>query len=140
MMKGTEPQSKNRFLLVLDILGFRKIVENWDAKKVYDIINEAIGVFDISKKQGVSEFNTLHFSDTFIFYQKDPSALDEHTFKNLYMCAAKIMTKLLAKKIPARGAISFGQFEISLDETDKHKIFLARHSKKLMIMGKKKIG
>lgn len=58
-----------RYLLYLDILGFKHIVQTRTPREVYDIVDKVVGEF---RKRGdrIQVFRTLYFSDTIIFYQE----------------------------------------------------------------------
>jgi hypothetical protein len=101
---------QGRYLLILDILGFSELVMKRGRNEVLHVIDVALGVFDrwghLNK-----QFKTIYFSDTFLFYQ-ETQGYGDWAFLDIYAIAALIHTALLAKGVPTRGAISFGEFDI----------------------------
>lgn len=120
MSKSTE-FSKGRYILYLDILGFSDLVKSKGAELVYETINNALMAFDHWDKLN-GQFQTLYFSDTFIFYQV-PEGYGDWAFLDVYAIGSMLLSALLAKEIPARGVISFGQFNVQVDESEKHQTF-----------------
>lgn len=107
--KTFQPQ-QGRYLLFLDILGFSELVRERGHNKVFRLINDALDVFE--RWENLNDlFKTIYFSDTFLFYQV-PKGYGDWAFLDVYGIAAFIHTSLLAKGIPTRGAISFGEFEV----------------------------
>lgn len=116
--------SQGRYLLFLDILGFSQLVNTRGRDEVLAVINEALSVFDRWGRLN-SEFKTIYFSDTFLFYQV-PKGYGAWAFLDVYAIGALVLTSLLAKGIPARGAISFGEFDV-FDRTEGgHQVYFGR--------------
>ncbi len=110
-----------RYLLFLDVLGFSKLVESKSTEEIYAVINEALQAF--SRWEELNQlFRTIYFSDTFIFYQ-DQKGYSNRTFLDVYAIGGMVLSALLAKGIPARGAISFGEFEVLNDQSGKHQVY-----------------
>lgn len=123
MSTVTDP-SQGRYLLFLDLLGFSDLVESQGAEEIYAIINEALQAFcrweELNKL-----FRTIYFSDTFLFYQ-EPKGYGDWAFLDVYAIGGMVLSALLAKGIPARGAISFGEFEARDDHSGKHQVYFGR--------------
>lgn len=116
--------SQGRYLLFLDILGFSQLVNTRGRDEVLGVINEALAEFDRWGRLN-SEFKTIYFSDTFLFYQV-PKGYGAWAFLDVYAIGALVLTSLLAKGIPARGAISFGEFDV-FDRTESgHQVYFGR--------------
>jgi hypothetical protein len=117
-------QHQGRYLLFLDILGFSDLVEGKGTDEIYEVINDALHAFshwnDLNDR-----FRTISFSDTFILYQ-DLNGYASAYFLDVYAIGGMILSALLAKGIPARGAISFGEFEVRHDSSGKHQVFFGR--------------
>ena len=113
-----------RYLLFLDILGFSELVETMGAKEIYQIINKALVAFkrweDLNQ-----QFSTIYFSDTFLFYQRS-KGYDTKAFLDVYAIGGMLLSALLAQGIPARGAISFGEFEVKDDQSGRHQLYFGR--------------
>lgn len=119
-----EALKNGRYLLFLDILGFSELVESRGAEKVYKTINEALRAFGRWERLN-KQFRTIYFSDTFIFYQKS-KGYGDWAFLDVYEIGGMVLSALLARGIPARGAISFGDFEVRNDQHDKHQVYFGR--------------
>ena len=113
-----------RYVLYLDILGFSDLVESRCAEEVYETINKALAAF--GRWEEVNNlFRTIYFSDTFIFYQEQ-KGYGDWAFLDVYDIGGMVLSALLANGIPARGAISFGEFEVRIDESAKHQVYFGR--------------
>jgi hypothetical protein len=113
-----------RYLLYLDVLGFSDIVETRAVEEVYAIVDECLQAFD--RWQRLNRlFSTIYFSDTFIFYQ-EPKGYGDWAFLDVYAIGGMVLSALLAKGIPARGSITFGEFEVRKDTTKKHQVYFGR--------------
>jgi hypothetical protein len=115
---------QGRYLLFLDILGFSELVKQRGRDEVLRVINEALDVFDRWARLN-RQFKTIYFSDTFLFYQV-PKGYGKWAFLDVYAIGALILTSLLAKGIPARGAISFGDFDVFDREGGEHQVYFGR--------------
>jgi len=120
----TTEGSEDRYLLYLDILGFSEIVKNRRAEDIYQILNqcvEAVSELD----EGPLPFSSLYFSDTVVFWHRKAGVYD---VAFIYSCviACKVYCELLAKRIPVRGAISYGQFSVRPGPTGKREIFFGK--------------
>ncbi|MFP0199042.1 hypothetical protein ACKJSM_28270 [Pseudomonas sp. PHC1] len=113
-----------RCLLFLDVLGFSQLVETKTVQEVYGVIDESLKAFGYWEKMN-GLFKTIYFSDTFIFYQ-EPKGYANWAFLDIYAIGSMLLSALLAKGIPARGAISFGEFEVDLDTTGRHQVYFGK--------------
>jgi hypothetical protein len=113
-----------RYLLYLDILGFKDIVQTRTPSEVYQIVDKVVAEF---RKRGdsIRDFRTLYFSDTIIFYQ-EPVGWGSWAFADIYAIAGMAWSALAAHGIPCRGAISFGEFHVELDSNQQHSIFFGK--------------
>lgn len=115
---------QGRYLLFLDILGFSQIVETKGTREIYSVIDGALKAFcRWEKLNGL--FKTMYFSDTFLFYQEQ-KGYGRWAFLDVYAIGGMVLSALLAAGIPARGAISFGEFEVQLDSTGRHSIYFGK--------------
>lgn len=110
-LKCTLQDQQGRYLLFLDILGFSELVMERGSDEVLRVINNALDAFGRWEKLN-GLFKAIYFSDTFLFYQV-PKGYGDWAFLDIYALAAFIHAALLAKGIPTRGAISFGEFHVS---------------------------
>lgn len=115
---------QGRYLLFLDILGFSQLVETKRTEEIYAIIDNALKTFSRWEKLN-GLFKTIYFSDTFIFYQ-EPKGYGNWAFLDVYAIGGMILSAVLAEGIPARGAISFGEFEVKFDATGRHQVYFGK--------------
>src|SRR5271166_4604568 len=119
-----EALSHGRYLLFLDILGFTDLVQQRGAAEIYKIIDDALQAFS-RWEEANKLFKTLYFSDTFVFYQ-EPKGYGDWAFLDVYAIGGMVLSALLSKGIPARGSITFGEFEVQADSTARHQIYFGR--------------
>lgn len=115
---------KGRYLLLLDILGFRKMIETLPAQEIYAKINSMLD----SARANQFLFGSLRFiyySDTLLMYS-DPPGYERIDFTHLLIAAGAATTGLLAKHIPVRGALAFGDFVVAADWGGSHQIFFGK--------------
>ena len=120
-MSAIVDPSEGRFLLFLDILGFSELVAKRSPEDIYAVIDGALQAFDRWEKLNRC-FRTIYFSDTFLFYQESRGYGDWASL-DVYAIGGMVLSALLARGIPARGAISFGQFEIRSDGLSKRQVY-----------------
>jgi len=123
MDSGTDLLS-GRYILFIDILGFTDLVESRGAEEVYATINKALAAFGRWEELNRS-FKTIYFSDTFVFYQES-KGYGGWAFLDVYAVGGMLLSALLANGIPARGAISFGEFEVLDDDSGMHQVYFGR--------------
>lgn len=123
-MKKTTDLSQGRYLLFLDILGFSELVETKTPQEIYAIIDNALKAFGRWEELN-GLFKTIYFSDTFLFYQ-EPKGYGRWAFLDIYAIGGMVLSALLAAGIPARGAISFGEFEVDFDSTRRHQVYFGK--------------
>lgn len=112
---------KGRYLLFLDILGFKHIVQSRPASDVYSIIDATVSEF-AKREARIHDFRTLYFSDTIVFYQ-DCVGWGGWAFLDIYAIAGLAWSALAARRIPCRGAIAFGDFTVADDTGNRHTLF-----------------
>lgn len=120
-MSNPSDPSQGRYLLLLDILGFSELVKTKGQAEVLKTIREALKPFE--RWEGLNQsFKTIYFSDTFLFYQV-PKGYGKWAFLDVYAIGGLILTALLSKGIPARGAITFGDFDVFDGESSRHQVY-----------------
>ena len=122
-MDGTSLEN-GRYLLFLDILGFSALVEQETPETFYSIINDALYSFSRWERLN-QQFKTIYFSDTFLFYQES-KGYGDWAYLDVYGIGAMLLSALLAKGIPARGSIVFGEFEVKNDSRDQHQLYFGK--------------
>ncbi|VVO18785.1 hypothetical protein PS691_04018 [Pseudomonas fluorescens] len=123
-MNRSNSLNEGRYLLFLDILGFSDLVETRPTKEIYDVIDSALNAFGRWEKLN-GLFKTIYFSDTFLFYQ-DPKGYGNWAFLDVYAIGSMVLSAMLAAGIAARGAISFGEFEVELDSSGRHQVYFGK--------------
>ncbi len=113
-----------RYLLFLDLLGFSDMVESESPDRIYKLVDEVLQ--DFNRWENLNNaFRTIHFSDSFILYQ-EPLGYGDWAFLDAYALGGLLFCSMLAKGIPAKGAISFGHFQVDKDSTNKHQVFFGK--------------
>lgn len=112
---------QGRYLMYLDILGFKELVRTRSPKEVYGIVDHALQQCSYRERM-IHDFRTLYFSDTIVFYQK-PIGWGSWAFCDVYAIGGMIWSALAAAGIPSRGAIAFGEFTVEADSAGRHEIF-----------------
>ncbi len=108
---------KNRWVAFFDILGFANMVKNTknsiDDYHMLEKYNQAVE--SLRKTKGYKEGSICKawFSDSFILYSKDDSAV-HYTW--LSLCARQFICDCIDDHIPLRGAISFGPLLVDSEE------------------------
>ncbi|WP_211090048.1 hypothetical protein [Aeromonas hydrophila] len=115
---------EGRYLLFLDILGFSELVETKGVEEIYATIENALNAFGRWEEMN-GFFKTIYFSDTFLFYQEEKGYYDS-AFLDIYAIGGMVLSALLAAGIPARGAISFGEFEVNFDSKKRHQVYFGK--------------
>lgn len=123
-MTSINNSQQGRYLLFLDILGFSDLVESKGVSEIYAVIDNALKTFGRWEELNGS-FKTIYFSDTFIFYQES-KGYGKWAFLGIYAIGGMVLSALLAAHIPARGAISFGEFEVQFDSTGRHQVYFGK--------------
>lgn len=113
-----------RYLLFLDILGFSDLVETKDPEEIYSVIDSALESFNRWEELN-QQFKTIYFSDTFLFYQEH-KGYGDWAFLDIYAIGAMLLSALLAQQIPARGSITFGEFEVRQASNGNHQIYYGK--------------
>lgn len=93
----------NRFVAMLDIMGFKKIVETEATSQVAAIFRQ---IYDRIKERGYTDnLNITHFSDTILIVSKDDSI---DSFEDVVNAAAGFENMMIANGYAINGCISYG--------------------------------
>lgn len=114
-------QQNGRYLLFMDILGFSELVAKKGSEDVYRTVTNALDEFDRWERLN-GNFRTIYFSDSFIFYQNS-KGYGDWAFLDVYAIGGMVLSALLAKGIAARGAISFGEFEVISHHSNNRQVY-----------------
>lgn len=110
-----------RFILYIDILGFKELLKNLTPESIYNIVDSSLQIrnnFDEIQ----NNFSVIYFSDTIIFYRNE-NGYNRKTFLDIITVAETIFVALLARRIPIRGVITYGEFNVNSDSSNKYEIF-----------------
>lgn len=106
----------NRYVAVIDIMGFKNMVARSTQKQIYDMmfsINDKVRTSVNTKwiqKIDQKMVSTTSYSDSIMIYSKGSDSI---SFKSLMLTLSSITNDLLTECIPHKGAIAFG--EMTLD-------------------------
>ena len=93
----------NRFVAMLDIMGFKKIVENEATSQVGTIFRQ---IYERIKERGYTDnIHITHFSDTILIVSEDDSV---DSFEGVVNTAASFENMMIAKGYAINGCISYG--------------------------------
>ena len=112
-----------RFVVFLDIMGFKDYVARHTHNEVYDMMTKISDIKDVvdafvEKKSEDGKFinkglYTTSFSDLVILFSKDDSL---ESFDLITEAASFIVANALENTIPMKGAISFGTISVNKDD------------------------
>lgn len=121
LAKRDNMTEEGRYLLFVDILGFREFVRTNSVEAVYEKLNACLRAHHEWERLN-DAFRTLYFSDTIIFWQKNAGYKRRH-FLDMCSVSATIFCSLVGQNIPIRGAVAFGRFVVERDSADRHDVF-----------------
>lgn len=102
-LQGLEALPQNRFVTMLDIMGFKKIVENEATSEVAAIFRQ---IYDrIKEKRYTDNLHITHFSDTILIVSKNDSV---ESFEGVVNTAASFENMMIANGYAINGCISHG--------------------------------
>ena len=108
-----------RFVVFLDIMGFKDLVARNSHREVFSVMRELSKtkkfldwVFTVAGQKGSVETTT--FSDSIMLFSNDNTP---NSLKNISLATNYLMREALAKSIPLKGAIAVG--EISVDRINQ---------------------
>ena len=107
-----------RWVACLDIMGVKKLIEEEYWIRVFEVYAEAINNFQRDAFDG-HLIRRVTFSDSFILYTTDGSDL---SYRALDSFVRYFIVSLISKKIPIRGAMSFGELYVD----DAHDIYFGK--------------
>ncbi|MCH7472651.1 hypothetical protein IIA79_06845 [bacterium] len=113
-----------RFLLYVDILGFRDLVQSNETRAVYMLLDQLLAQCEESKFL-LKGFRTLYFSDTVLIYKESREFL-ERELLDICFIASKLWCALAANNIPCRGALAYGDFHAEMNSSGEHIVFCGK--------------
>lgn len=116
--------NEERFVLLLDILGFKKMVECKPLSEIAAKVGQILAECETWAPGGERFcFDTIHFSDTLIIYTQEPGFHAEW-FDDLVYIGSRVCCAMFADGLPVRGALSYGSFLVQ--KTGRHQIYLGQ--------------
>ncbi|MEI9948261.1 MAG: hypothetical protein WDO74_04605 [Pseudomonadota bacterium] len=112
-----------RFVLVLDILGFKEMLRAQSAEQVCLVVEDVLAECDNWTEFEHNDFDTIHFSDTILLHARNEGTYREW-YDDLVFIGSRICNRLLAQGIPVRGAMGFGPFVTK--KLGRHLVFLGQ--------------
>lgn len=100
--------SSNRFVAFLDILGFKKLVENsfhGDLMEKFEFITEKKNIINNGKDDKIKPINIVAFSDSIVIFSKNDTF---ETFEVFLYAVSWIFSEIIKEKIPIKGAFAHG--------------------------------
>ena len=99
----------DKYLLYIDILGFKNLVQN-DVAKVHD----AYQILDNLNVHKHDVFNTIVFSDTVLVYNKyNPTTEADHSYIVMFACefAQDLLHRFVGQNLFFRALLTYGNFD-----------------------------
>lgn len=115
---------ENNFILLIDILGFSNYCKQRNEEEIYSLINEVVNNAKEIEDNSLG-YKVLCFSDTIILFQKENLPVNQ-AFNDIYSIASLLFTTLLSRKIPIRGAITFGSFTVKMNTRNDTNLFYGK--------------
>lgn len=112
-----------RFVLFLDILGFKQMIYSRTAEHICTVIEEVLKECDNWTSHDNSDFETIHFSDSIVLYTRQDGTYQEW-YDDLLFVGARVCNRLLEQGIPVRGSMAFGDFLVK--KSGQHLVYLGR--------------
>ena len=100
--------SDKRFVAFLDILGFKKLVENESHENIlkkFEFITEKKNVVNNDKDDNIKPINIVAFSDSIVIFSKNDTF---ETFEIFSYAVSWIFSEIIKEQIPIKGGISHG--------------------------------
>lgn len=117
-----------RYILYIDILGFKKIVKEKSVEEVYKVVDDVLKLYYEFEDDGY-EFSIIYFSDTIVIYQNNERENEKDidvAYYDTWYIARMIYCRLLSIGIPIRAVIAFGEFIVKDDSRNKNLVFFGK--------------
>jgi len=107
-------ETTERFVVYLDIMGFKDKVARQPHEKVYDdlkdVFNRALKFINEDGEKGIVK--GVQFSDSIIFFSRDNS---EECYSGIVRASTFFMENAMSKSYPMKGACAYGKISINED-------------------------
>lgn len=113
------------FVLLLDILGFKNLVQEQSLDSICKVIEETLlnECEEWTSSGPHAEFDTIHFSDTVLIHTREPG-FHKEWFDDLCFIGARVCSRLLSEEIPVRGSMAYGSF--LRRRASRHEVFVGK--------------
>jgi hypothetical protein len=115
--------AEQRFVLLLDILGFKELIRTKSADEVCALVADVLVECDDWTSHDNSDFETILFSDTIVLYARGEGLFREW-YDDLVFVGSRVCNRLFARGIPVRGAMGYGPFLTK--KVGRHLVFLGQ--------------
>jgi hypothetical protein len=112
-----------RFVLCLDILGFKDLLRARAAEQVCAIVEDVLAECDHWTEHEHNDFDTIHFSDTVVLHARHEGT-SRDWYDDLVFVGSRVCNRLLAQGIAVRGAMGHGPFLTK--KSGRHLVFLGQ--------------
>lgn len=112
--------TNNRFVVFMDIMGFKDFVARNPHKEVYnmmsklsiskEVVDMTLSDSDLDKKYRNKELYTTSFSDSLILFSKDDSPI---SLEMIAVATSFILAQAMEDTIPMKGAIAHGLISVN---------------------------
>jgi hypothetical protein len=119
---GKSGEADGRFVLLLDILGFKNLVRSAPVETILESVRRILEECD-EWASGRNEFgfDAIHYSDTLLIYTQEPG-FDATWFDDLIFIGSRLCCSMFAARIPVRAAMSYGPFVV--ERIGRHRAFV----------------
>lgn len=123
-MLSSDDLRQGRYLVLLDILGFRHWVRRGHTEDIYETVDRALQA--CNRWEHLNRFfKAIYYADTLLFYQ-GPPGYSHRGYLDAYALGGLLFSVLLANRIPARGAITFGELLVRTDSEARHTVVIGK--------------
>jgi hypothetical protein len=115
--QGGWPITIERFVVYVDIMGFKDMVARSTHNQVYQLmkkIDKNIKRIDNIKWKGEADVRTANYSDSIMIYSKDST---KKSIDSIIAVTSVLIDELLVQKIPCKGALAFGNMTLDFNNS-----------------------
>jgi hypothetical protein len=124
----TSWNSSKTWVAYFDILGYKDLIEYDDQSLPLEILKSSIDDAIKKLKNDIKVFKNIidytSYADTFIIYSK---AVEKSGYPALVRTSKNFLNTCVSKRLPIRGAISYGELVLGHDSKIMGKAFLESH-------------
>ncbi len=110
---------ENRLFAYLDILGFKDMIKTRKLS-VPTILKKFVS--NLTLRRMNPDFDVIYFSDTILFYSKI-TGCNGTLHDDIITLSRLFIIEMLRQKIPVRGVITYGEFNVDIESSSHIKLF-----------------